>query len=123
MRQQAERHILEGGRRAVEELQKTVSPRPPADTERRGEGGVEISAERACVGLGPAKPKGAERTAAGEGGIVQITQGGQIQLRDLGGRHDVQAAVRGETVHHSLGGRNRGRAAAGAEIEHTITSC
>ena len=54
--------------------------------------------------------------------IVQRQKAAPVDLGDFAGGHDVEAAVGGKPVHDRAGGRNRARAAAGALIQHEITS-
>ena len=123
VRQQAERYVLEGGRGAVEKLKKQLAPGVTQRRNQRCGELFEVGGARQGERLlsGKVRHEGGEHLR-GQGGIVQVAKRAEIQLRDLGSRHDVQAAVRGESVHDSLGGRNRGRGAAGAEILHGTTS-
>ena len=123
MRQQAQRHVLERGGGTVEQLEKQVVPGRAQGRDRRiGElARIGAADHRLGLRLGEVRQEGRE-DARGQSGVIQVHERAPVQLRNLGRGHDVQAAVGREAVDDRLRGAHGGGAAAGAEIEHMITS-
>ena len=114
-------HVLEGERRAVEELQ---HEQVVADLDERADGGM---AEGGVGFLHRAVEDGGGNLAVdepAEHGLGHVGVGSAGETRDLIGRErrpalgHVEPAVPGEAGEHGFGEAQRGRFAAGGDVEH-----
>ena len=106
---QAQRHVLEGRRGAVEELKKQIVP----GSSQRGDALIGEFArvgrghQRLCLCLVKVGQEGGE-DLRGQRRIIQRQEAAPVKLGDFPGGHDIEPAVGGKTVHNRAGGGNGG---------------